>query len=420
MQRLKVSDNGRFLVQEDAKPFFYLGDTAWELFHRLDEEDAQHYFKTRAGQGYNVIQAVALAELEGLSVPNANGDLPLSDNDPAKPNEPYFKHVDKLVAMANQNGLYMAFLPTWGDKINKKWGAGPEVFSPENARAFGLFLGKRYRDADIIWVLGGDRPTETDAHMAIWRAMAAGISAGDGGVHLKTYHPMGWQSSSERHHDEPWLDFNMLQSGHGAKVAENYKLIAQDSNLTPTKPCLDAEPNYENHPINWKPDLGWFGEYEVRRAAYWAVFSGAMGHTYGSNDVWQMWQPGRNPMGFARTPWKESLELPGSKQMVHLKKLILSKPYLTRIPAQNLILGDNPEGFSHKVATADAARSFVMIYTPISQKISVDMSIFNDANLSGSWFDPMTGTHTAVDELTGDFEPPHGGKDWVLCIDRDR
>jgi uncharacterized protein DUF4038 len=35
LPRLKVSDNKRFLVQEDGKPFFYLGDTAWELFHRL-------------------------------------------------------------------------------------------------------------------------------------------------------------------------------------------------------------------------------------------------------------------------------------------------------------------------------------------------------------------------------------------------
>jgi len=46
--RLKVSDNRRFLVREDGSPFFYLGDTAWELFHRLNREDADRYLKNRA------------------------------------------------------------------------------------------------------------------------------------------------------------------------------------------------------------------------------------------------------------------------------------------------------------------------------------------------------------------------------------
>ena len=136
MQTLKVSDNKRFLVHEDGKPFFFLGDTAWELFHRLDDKEAEHYLSTRARQGYNVIQAVGLAEFGGLTAPNANGDLPLHNNDPAKPNDAYFKHVDRLTKMANDKGLYMAMLPTWGDKVNKKWGIGPEIFTPENARAY--------------------------------------------------------------------------------------------------------------------------------------------------------------------------------------------------------------------------------------------------------------------------------------------
>ena len=38
--QLKVSENQRFLVYADGKPFFWLGDTAWELFHRLNREEA--------------------------------------------------------------------------------------------------------------------------------------------------------------------------------------------------------------------------------------------------------------------------------------------------------------------------------------------------------------------------------------------
>src|SRR4051812_5828073 len=68
---LKVSDNKRFLVTEDGKPFFYLGDTAWELFDRLNREEADRYLVRRAQQGFTVIQAVAIAELDGHTTANA-------------------------------------------------------------------------------------------------------------------------------------------------------------------------------------------------------------------------------------------------------------------------------------------------------------------------------------------------------------
>src|SRR5687768_2896489 len=87
-QNYTVSANKRYLLKE-GKPFFWLGDTAWELFHRLDREDADYYLKKRAAQDFTVVQAVALAEFDGLEVPNPYGDKPLINNDPAKPNEAY-------------------------------------------------------------------------------------------------------------------------------------------------------------------------------------------------------------------------------------------------------------------------------------------------------------------------------------------
>ena len=63
---LKVADNHRYLVHQNGTPFFWLGDTAWELFHRLNREEADQYLKRRAEQGFTVVQAVALAEFDGL------------------------------------------------------------------------------------------------------------------------------------------------------------------------------------------------------------------------------------------------------------------------------------------------------------------------------------------------------------------
>src|SRR4051812_23729590 len=134
--KLRVSDNHHFLVTAEGKPFFYLGDTAWELFHRLNREEAVRYLDKRAAQGFTVIQAVALAELDGLNTPNAYGHRPLVDNDPTKPDvnegpqNDYWDQVDFIVTEANRRGLYIGFLPTWGDKWNQGKGAGPEVFTP--------------------------------------------------------------------------------------------------------------------------------------------------------------------------------------------------------------------------------------------------------------------------------------------------
>ena len=317
--KLKVSDNQRFLVYDDGSPFFYLGDTAWELFHRCTRAEADRYLVDRARKGFTVIQAVVLAELDGLNDPNVQGDVPLHDNDPARPNEAYFKHVDFVVERAASLGLTIGMLPTWGDKWNKGWGVGPEIFTgPESARAFGEFLGRRYKDAPLIWILGGDRSVESDTHRAVIAGMAEGVRAGDGGNHLITFHPQGGQTSAQNFHEAPWLDFNMWQSGH-ARNRDSYACIAADYALSPTKPCLDAEPGYEDHPAGFNIDNGYLDDYDCRKSLYWALFAGAHGHTYGCHPIWQMWQTGRTPLSVCRRAWYEALHLPGSAQMQHAK-----------------------------------------------------------------------------------------------------
>ena len=219
LPRIRVCENGRFLETEKGEPFFWLGDTAWELFHRASREEASFYFANRREKGFNVIQAVVLAEVDGLNTPNAYGEQPLHENDPTQPNEAYFKLVDNYVRMAGEFGLYIGMLPTWGDKVIPSWGVGPAVFNEINARAYGSYLGDRYREfTNILWILGGDRPagTEEADYRPIWRALAKGIRETSSEKPLMTYHPMGGHSCSEWLHEEEWLDFNMMQSGHGS------------------------------------------------------------------------------------------------------------------------------------------------------------------------------------------------------------
>ena len=418
---LKVSENRRFLVHDDGTPFFYLGDTAWELFHRCTLEEAEHYLRDRAAKRFTVVQAVALAEIDGLHTPNTRGDTPLIDDDPSRPNEAYFAHVDDVIDAAASFGLHIGMLPTWGDKWNRKWGIGPEIFTPDSARACGTFLGRRYADRPIIWILGGDRPIESEAHRAIVRAMAEGLREGDGGRHLMGFHTWGPHSSAEYVHEEPWLDLHMAQSGH-KRNSENWRFIEADYAGEPTRPCMDAEPGYEDMPDGLHTlEGGYLDDYEARKSLYWALFAGAHGHTYGCNPVWQMWRQGREPLLWARRPWYEALHLPGSGQMQHARALLLSRPFLDRIPDHSLIASEVGVGTHHVRATRDANGRYALIYLPSGRPVELNLTKLSGERLVGFWYDPRTGTARSIGVIEkqdrASFSPPGGGPDWVLVVD---
>jgi hypothetical protein len=433
--RLKVSDNHRYLVQEDGRPFFYLGDTAWELFHRLNRDEASRYLNDRARKGFTVIQAVALAELNGLTDPNPYGHLPLVENDPARPDlrdgpeNDYWDHVDFIVNKAESLGLHIGFLPTWGDKWNKKWGAGPEIFTPQNAETYGEWLGKRYAEKPVIWIVGGDRPVENDRHREILAALAKGLRLGDGGRHLITFHPPGGEGSATWFHDATWLDFNMRQNGHVTEYGR-YALTRRDYDRQPIKPVLDGEPVYEDHPVSFNAkEFGHSLAADVRRPLYWDLFSGACGHTYGHHSVWQMYDATRAPINNPLQPWHEAIDQPGASQMQFGRQLLESRPFLTRIPDDSVIVPDKVPtaipgaGLRRLAATRDEQGSFAMVYVPAGRSFRVRMDKLSGPLVRAWWFNPRSGESTLIGEFPSQgerkFDPPLPGElsDWVLVLD---
>lgn len=421
--QLRISPDNRFIRYADGRPFFWLGDTAWELFHRLNREEADLYLENRAAKGFTVIQAVVLAELDGLNTPNPYGERPLVGNDPARPNEAYFRHVDYIVDKATRLGMFIGMLPTWGDKFNKIWGVGPEVFTVANAETYGEFLGKRYRDKNIIWILGGDRPIDTPQHREIVAAMARGLKKGDGGRHLMTYHPSGGRSSSEWWHQEKWLDLNMFQSGHGEIDNPNYRFTERDYGRSPIKPVLDGEPCYEDHPINWRAENGWFDEFDSRRAGWWSMLSGACGHTYGNHNIWQMWQAGRNPISQARTPWFHSIDYPGAFQAGYMRSFFEPIAWQSLLPAQSIVKqGPNTGGPALRAAAAQDG-SLVVVYTPNGHAFSLEVQAMAGKKMRAQWFNPRNNSYIRIWEGKAEavlsFDPPADpkpGNDWVLLL----
>ncbi len=432
---IKVSKNHRYLTHQDGKPFFYLGDTAWELFHRLDREEAMHYLKDRAAKGFTVIQAVAIAELDGISTGNAYGHLPFIDQDPTKPDtkegagNDYWDHVDFIVNEANKLGLVIGMLPTWG----RYWYMGePPVFNTQNAEIYGRWLAERYKDANIIWILGGDRNAENDQFKAVIRSMAKGIREGDGGKHLITYHPRGGAGSADFFPEDGWMDFNMRQNGHNNDWS-NFSKTYVDYMREPVKPVMDGEPLYEDHPLAFKPDERSHSvAADCRRPLYWDLFTGACGHTYGHHSVWQMYDHGKNrrPVNRPLMDWRDALQQPGAGQMVYAKRLLLSRPYFSRIPASDIVLVPHeaksavPGAGSYRfVATADTDGTYIMVYAPVGRSFTVATSYIKGETLKIWWFDPRTGKSIKAGKVKNEkqmtFLSPSPGEltDWVLVID---
>jgi hypothetical protein len=244
-----------------------------------------------------------------------------------------------------------------------------------------------------------------------------------------TYHTWGGRTTTSASiHNEPWLDMNMMQSGHGGgHDVPVWEWIKRDFALEPTKPTLDAEPNYEDHPVNpwpkWDPANGYFRDHDVRKQTYRSVFAGAPGVTYGHHSVWQFWNPREEKINYADRYWTEAIDRPGAFQVGHLKKLILSRPSLHRVPDSSLIAAGQGSGGDHIEAFRDSANTYAMLYLPRGKNIAVNMSFLKSTQVQPWWFNPRTGKAIKLGlkkrSLVMSFTPPASGKesDWVLVLD---
>lgn len=442
--KLRVSDNGRFLCHENGTPFFWLADTGWLMFTRLTREEIEVYLEDRKQKGFNVIQVMVLHTFPQV---NVYGKTALDSFDnidwnskPKKTYDPdnydYWDHVDYAVDKAAEKGIYLALVPVWGSIVKNGH------LTRENAYEYGKWLALRYKDKpNIIWVNGGD--IRGDFHTEIWNTLGNAIKEYDPN-HLMTFHPFGRTQSSMWFHNEKWLDFNMFQSGHRRydqiiiegedeeerlrsknswKGEDNWKYVMEDLQKEPLKPTIDGEPSYEGIPQGLHdPNEPFWTDDDCRRYAYWSVFAGAFGHTYGHSAVMQMHKPeyGKGNYGVKKY-WYEAINDPGASQMQHLKNLILSVPYFERVPDQSVLCRNDGEKYDYILATR--GKDYLFAYTYTARDICVKMGKTSGATVDAWWYNPRNGALEFIEsfENTGEREfcppgPKQAGNDWVLAI----
>jgi len=165
-------------------------------------------------------------------------------------------------------------------------------------------------------------------------------------------------------------------------------------NKTPIKPVLDGEPIYEDHPVCFNAkDLGTSSAYDVRKSAYFTVFAGAFGHTYGAHGIWQMYAPNRKPINGPHFPWYVSMDLPGAGQMKYLRQLIESRPMLDRVPDQSLIANEMSTNDHIQVTRG---KDYVFVYSSQGKPIQLNMGKISGSEVSAIWYNPRNGESKVI------------------------
>jgi hypothetical protein len=425
---LSVSENGRYLTNADGSPFYWLGDTAWGLFQKLDRAEVKHYFEIRRGQGFSVIHA-AVYNVNPFILPplsNVYGDMPFIHDDPtrpavtsgSKPADPteydYWDHVDYVIETAADKGLYINLLPIFGVAE----GDGYNFLTPSNALEYGKFIGGRFKDkANIIWCMGGDVLADNDTRRAVWDLLAKGVTFGVAGSEdysqtLMTYHPRGGASSAQFYHNAPWLDFNMLQTW--SKYTRIHTAVTADFNRTPVKPILHGEGAYEDGPeYPTKP----ITPHVIRKQAYWACFAGGF-HTYGNSNVWNF---GTTPY-YVSQDWKKALNSPGATHLTVSRDFFESVEWWKLVPDQSILTSGAGSGKTLNVAMSSVDKNRIVVYLSSAATVSVDLGRIRSAATSSAWWiDPKTGDKSKIGTLESRgsraFSTPKGWEDALLVLE---
>jgi hypothetical protein len=397
---ISVSKNGRFFIGPDGEPFFWLGDTQWNLWRCHTASEASAILDNRRSTGFTVVQVMLNGWGAGLEAdpvfrvprPTAHGDA-YPERDLRRPNEAYFNHVDEIAAMAESLGLVLVIGLDHPRLL---------LASLSNAREWGRWVGERYRRRrNIVWVPSYTIPE--GRNLEITRLIAAGLRDGAGEKVLMTCHPdpADPYCTSGVAHGEPWLDFNTIQTWK--RFDWIHPSVTADYQRVPPKPVVMAEGVYEGgaeygFPVT--PRL-------LREQAYWTCLSGGH-HSYGHNDNWQV-----------PASWRESLGARGAAQMGGYRSVLERLSWWDLVPDQSILTSDPGPAGRPTLAARSGKRDWAVVYVPEPSAVSVRTTgILSGKGFAASWIDPRTGESLPAGSHAGTFSgsTPAGMEDALLVM----
>jgi hypothetical protein len=397
---LKVSENGRYFVDQEDTPVFWLGTTQWGLVRDHTLEEATLILERTARTGFAFAQVMLLGPgrdvLPSLGMtPNIDGEKPWVDGNPLTPNEAYFRHVDAVIEIARQKNVVISLTVFHQHQ--------QEIITVTNARPWARWIAQRYRNApNIVW---STTPHAKPEFAPVLHELMAGLREGDDGAHLITCKPDPGPYSSSFIHAEPELDFNSIQTW--TWVERIYPLVTTDYQLEPVKPVLMAEGAYEQgSEYDFDVTPLW-----VRRQAYYSYLAGAH-HTYGHNDSWRV-----------LPTWREALDAPAATQVGLLRRILEGRDewwYL--VPDQSLLTnGGQLDGRMLNLAARHRDGKWALVYCAAEAALSVDLSKLAGEECDAFWIDPRSAKSSPVGHFVNQaeqsFSTPSGWEDALLVLE---
>jgi Protein of unknown function (DUF4038)/Putative collagen-binding domain of a collagenase len=433
---LRVSKDGRYLVDTDERPFRIQGDSAQSLIANLTYAEADLYFTDRRARGFNTVNINLIEHKFAIKAPaNRKGDAPfLRASDFSSPNETYFAFADSIIDLAASKGLLISLAPMYLGINGGEEGWWSELNSAANTQKvcyeFGRYIGKRYKNRkNIFWVIGGDYtpPVGSEGERRLHKFMEGVKAAG-----AKQLWAGDWNAPAVSTDEQAFasdMDLNAVYtSGVKERPGTTYEQARIAYKYSPPHPAYLKETGYEDE--GWVPG----DAASVRKYEYWAILGGCTaGGFFGNRDIWEFatatWWSG---FKFGHGPWQKALSSPGTMDMVRLGELLDAIRWYDLVPlavggTKTLVTkGGGTYGKLDYVAAAATPDGKALIaYMPQPATITVDISQLKGA-VRARWFDPTSGQYRNVsndlfsNKAAQDFITPGrnsaGAQDWVLVL----
>jgi len=415
---IQVSGDGRRFIYADGTPFFWLGDTCWNGVLRSSVADWDRYLDTRRRQGFNVIHHFSMT-WRGLPT-GRDGRRAFTREGGLRVDPAFFQPLDDRILALNRHGFVAAPIIVLALYDEDEGWSLPESDLTRLAR----YLLARWNSYQVVWSLGGDGDF-TGKRARRWRSVGAAL-ASDRRGRLMSMHPKGLSWDADDFRQESWFDFVEYQSCHFASpeaIAWMTTGPLPDAwQSQPTRPILNVEPNYEEHPAL---DTGRiFDDRDVRRASWWSVLlSPTVGVTYGDFHVWSWSDRGEDFRTTLRDgssgwtsigPWHDHLETAGVRSLCHLRNYFESGAWYGLEPAPRVLARQPGEidPLSHQAAAATTMLDWAVVYVPGGQGVYLaDTHRWTLAR----WYDPRDGSWRAATLENGGALPPDR-RDWILDL----
>jgi hypothetical protein len=419
---LKASADHRYLVDQNNQPFLLIGDSPWSIIVQPSPAEVDHYLENRAAKGFNAMLVNLLEHKFSTQAPNmSNGTPPFTaSGDFATPNDAYFCYAEEVIDKAAKKGFVLLLCPAYLGYEGKDEGFFQEMVrcGPEKVRAYGRYVGKRFRShPNIIWVVGGDFTPPRNMRWTV-DELAAGILEEDR-THLMTVHCGRGGAAATQYPERSWLQLNDTYVYRD----DLYGFFVEPDQCVPRLPCFLIETCYEGEHQS-TPD-------QIRRQAYWPLLCGQCGFDYGNSPLWHFGSIGVYDKG---GDWVAAMDSRGGRDMAHAAAAFRDRPWWKLRPdyTHNVVTaGYGDFGKTNYVVTARStdgklAMSYLASTGTGSRELTIDMSQLAGP-VAASWYNPTDGGLVPVSgspfansgsrQIKSPGDNGAGANDWLLILE---